>query len=75
MWINLYVQALYLKEYSNDSQQILNSNETIATRLHITSSMVTKKKLVQALEDGFVKSYKGDLNQIRERLDKFLTFF
>lgn len=75
MWINLYVQALYLKEYSNDPQQILNSNETIATRLHITSSMVTKKKLVQALEDGFVKSYKGDLNQIRERLDKFLTFF
>lgn len=75
MWINLYVQALYLKDYSNDAEQILNSNETIATRLYITSSMVTKKKLVQALEDGLVKSYKGDISQIRERLDIFLTFF
>lgn len=75
MWVNLYVQALYLNEYSNDPQEILNSNETIATRLHITSSMVTKKKLVQAVEDGVVKSYKGDLSLIRERLTTFLTYF
>lgn len=75
MWINLYVQALYLPEYSTDAQKILNSDETIATRLHITSSMVTKKKLIQAIEDGIVKSYKGDLSLIRERLDIFMSFF
>lgn len=75
MWVNLYVQALYLTEQSNDAQTILNSNETIATRLHITSSMVTKKKLIQAIEEGIVKSYKGDLSLIRERLDTFMSFF
>ena len=75
MWINLYVQALYLPEYSTDAQKISNSDETIATRLHITSSMVTKKKLIQAIEDGISKSYKGDISLIRERLDTFMSFF
>lgn len=75
MWINLYVQALYLTENTNDPKKILDSNETIATRLHLTSSLVTKKKLVQAIEDGIEKSYKSDINLIRERLDTFMSFF
>ncbi|MFD2908440.1 chalcone isomerase family protein [Flavobacterium ardleyense] len=75
MWINLYVQALYLTESSDDAQKILASDETIATRLHVTSSLVTKKKLIQAMEDGIEKSYKGDMVLIRERLDTFLSFF
>ncbi len=75
MWINLYVQALYLKTPSNDAEQILASDETIATRLHITSSLVSKKKLVEALDEGITKSYKGDLSLIRDRLDTFKTFF
>ena len=75
MWIDLYVQALYLTENTNDANKILDSNETIATRLHITSSLVTKKKLIQAIEDGIEKSYKGDINLIRERLNTFMSFF
>ena len=75
MWVNLYVQALYLPEQSNDAKKILESDETIATRLHITSSLVTKKKLIQAMEDGISKSYKGDINLIKERLDTFMSFF
>lgn len=75
MWVNLYVQALYLKEPSNDAQKILDADETIATRLHITSSLVTKKKLIQAIDEGITKSYKGDLSLIRERLDTFMSFF
>lgn len=75
MWVNLYVQALYLLDKSNDAQKILDSDETIATRLHVTSSLVTKTKLIQAIEEGIEKSYKGDLSLIRERLDTFMTFF
>ncbi|WP_322551024.1 chalcone isomerase family protein [Flavobacterium psychraquaticum] len=75
MWVNLYVQALYLPEQSNDAEKILESDATIATRLHITSSLVTKKKLIQAMEDGISKSYKGDINLIKERLDTFMSFF
>ena len=75
MWVNLYVQALYLTEPTNDSEKILNSDQTIATRLHITSSLVTKKKLIQAIDEGITKSYKGVLSLIRERLDTFMSFF
>jgi hypothetical protein len=75
MWINLYTQALYLENESDDAVKILNSNETIATRLFITSSMVSKKKLIQAIEDGVQKSYQGDISSVRERLDKFKSFF
>lgn len=75
MWINLYVQALYLITPSNDAQKILDSDETIATRLHMTSSLVTKKKLIDTIDEGITKSYKGDLSTIRERLDMFMAFF
>ncbi|MFD2890542.1 chalcone isomerase family protein [Flavobacterium chuncheonense] len=75
MWINLYTQALYLENETDDAEKILNSNETIATRLFITSSMVSKKKLIQAIEDGVQKSYQGDISAVRERLDKFKAFF
>ena len=75
MWINLYVQALYLKERTNDPNKILDSDETIATRLYVTSSLVTREKLIKAIEDGVEKSYKGDIGLLRERLDKFMSFF
>jgi hypothetical protein len=75
MWINLYVQALYVLEKTDDPKKILEADQTIATRLHITSSLVSKKKLIQAIEEGVEKSYKGDLNAIRDRLNIFMTFF
>lgn len=75
MWINLYVQALYLTEKTTDPEEILASDETIATRLYVTSSLVTREKLIKAIEEGVEKSYKGDISTIRERLDKFMSFF
>ncbi len=75
MWINLYVQALYVLEKTDDPKKILEADQTLATRLHITSSLVSKKKLIQAIEEGVEKSYKGDLNAIRDRLNVFMTFF
>ncbi len=75
MWINLYVQALYLTKKTNNPDEILDSDETIATRLYVTSSLVTREKLIKAIEEGVEKSYKGDISLIRERLDKFMSLF
>ncbi|NJM80489.1 MAG: hypothetical protein HC854_14320 [Flavobacterium sp.] len=74
MWINLYVQALYLTKKTNNPDEILDSDETIATRLYVTSSLVTREKLIKAIEEGVEKSYKGDISLIRERLNKFMSF-
>lgn len=75
MWINLYVQALYLTKKTSDPDEILDSKETIATRLYVTSSLVTREKLIKAIEEGVEKSFQGDISTIRERLDKFMSFF
>ena len=49
MWINLYVQALYLTEKTDNADKILDSDETIATRLYVTSSLVTREKLIKEI--------------------------
>ncbi|MBF02182.1 MAG: chalcone isomerase [Flavobacterium sp.] len=75
MWINLYVQALYLTEKTDDPKKILDSDETIATRLYVTSSLVTREKLIKAIEEGIEKSYQSELEPLRERMNKFMSFF
>lgn len=75
MWINLYVQALYLVKKTDNPEEILSSDETIATRLYVTSSLVTREKLIKAIEEGMEKSYKGDLEPLRDRMTKFMSLF
>ncbi|MVO08166.1 chalcone isomerase [Flavobacterium sp. TP390] len=75
MWINLYVQALYLTEKTDDPKKILESDETIATRLYVTSSLVTREKLIKAIEEGIEKSYQSELEPLRDRMHKFMSFF
>jgi len=57
---DLYVQALYLTKYSQDAVQILNSETEMAITLHITSELVSSKKLSKALEKGMLKSVGED---------------
>lgn len=53
---DLYVQALYLTRYSSDAKQILDSETEMAITLHITSSLISSKKLSKALAKGMEKS-------------------
>jgi hypothetical protein len=53
---DLYVQALYLTKYSSDAKQILDSETEMAITLHITSSLISSKKLSKALAKGMEKS-------------------
>lgn len=73
----LYVQALYLTKYSQDPVQILNSETEMAIVLHITSGLISSKKLSKALEKGMLKSVgeKGILTFSKElkELEYLLT--
>lgn len=53
---DLYVQALYLTKHSQDAVQILDSETEMAIVLHITSDLVSSKKLSKALSKGMLKS-------------------
>ena len=74
---DLYVQALYLTKYSQDAVQILNSETEMAIVLHITSGLISSKKLSKALEKGMLKSVgeKGILTFSKElkELEYLLT--
>jgi hypothetical protein len=53
---DLYVQALYVTQLSQDAVQILESESEMAISLHITSGLITSKKLSKALAKGMEKS-------------------
>jgi hypothetical protein len=67
LWTEVYIQALYLSNLSDNTQDILNSDTNMAIRLQITSSLVTSKKLSKSLQKGILKSI-GE-----ENLPKFKT--
>ena len=53
---DLYIQALYLTKFSQDANQILESGNEMAVSLHITSGLISSKKLSKALAKGMEKS-------------------
>ena len=54
--IDVYVQALYLSRLSQDANDILEANATMAVRLQILSSIVSSNKLSKSLNKGLRKS-------------------
>jgi hypothetical protein len=56
MWVDVYVQALYLTNLSQEAQYILDSDTEMAVRLQIISNMVSSKKLSKSLNNGMKKS-------------------
>ena len=56
MWVDVYVQALYLTNLSDDAEFILESDTEMAVRLQILSNLVSSKKLSKSLNNGMKKS-------------------
>ena len=74
MWLEVYVQALYLSQLSQDPQFIIDSDTEMAIRSEITSSMVSSNKLTKAMNTGFEKSAGSNLEQLRPRIEQFKTY-
>ena len=74
MWLEVYVQALYLSQLSQDPQFIIDSDTVMAIRIEITSSMVSSNKLTKAMNTGFEKSAGSNLEQLRPRIEQFKTY-
>lgn len=71
MWLEVYVQALYLSQLSQDPQFIIDSDTEMAIRIEITSSMVSSNKLTKAMNTGFEKSAGSNLEELRPRIEQF----
>lgn len=73
MWLEVYVQALYLSQLSQDPKFIIDSDTEMAIRIEITSSMVSSNKLTKAMNAGFEKSAGSNLEELRPRIEQFKT--
>ncbi|MBF7090751.1 chalcone isomerase family protein [Flavobacterium sp. ALJ2] len=74
MWLEVYVQALYLSQLSQDPKFIIDSDTEMAIRIEITSSMVSSNKLTKAMNSGFEKSAGDNLQALRPRIEEFKSF-
>ncbi|MCV9931384.1 chalcone isomerase family protein [Flavobacterium sp. LS1R47] len=70
MWSDIYVQALYLSQLSQDAKFIIDSDTEMAIRIEITSSMVSSKKLTKAMDDNFKKTAGDNLNVLQPRIEE-----
>ncbi|PIF31527.1 chalcone isomerase-like protein [Flavobacterium sp. 9] len=73
MWLEVYVQALYLSQLSQDPKFIIDSDTEMAIRIEITSAMVSSNKLTKAMNAGFEKSAGSNFEELRPRIEDFKT--
>ncbi len=75
LWIDLYAGGLYLNSKSKDANAVINADETMAMKLHIVSGLVSKEKMIDAVNDGFEASLNGNTAPMADKIAKFKGFF
>ncbi|NQY05803.1 MAG: chalcone isomerase family protein [Flavobacteriaceae bacterium] len=73
LWFDLYVGMLYVTNKSKSADALINSDNPMAIKLHITDSKVTQEKMVKAVNEGFENSSHG--NASKAEISKFKGFF
>lgn len=74
-WIDLYVGGLYTEKKTSDANSIISDDKSMAIKLHIISSLITTKKMTDAVDEGFEKSMKGKQSELKEEIEKFKAIF
>ncbi|TVZ51505.1 chalcone isomerase family protein [Dokdonia sp. Hel_I_53] len=72
---DLYAGGLYLTKKNKNATAIINADETMAMKLEIISGMVSSKKMVSAVDDGFDASMNGNTKSLNSEIEKFKSFF
>ena len=74
LFIKLYVASLYVKNKISDEKQLLEMNQALCMRLHITSAKITAEKMVKATREGFEKSTQNNTASISGEIETFLNW-
>lgn len=71
LFIKLYVGSLYVDETlaGSDADTIMKADAPMVIQLDIISDLLTRDKLVKALNDGFNKSTEGNTAPIQAEID------
>ncbi len=60
---------------SSDAKDIMEADESMAIKLHITSRLISSKKMIDAVNEGFENSTNGNTAPISTEIEKFKGFF
>jgi len=71
--IKIYAGALYLKEKSNNPEQIINSNKPMAIKL-IWLRRIPIQKMPRVWTDSFKLATNGNIAPIQDKIDKIIQF-
>lgn len=74
-FMDMYVASLYLKDKSNDRDKIINNDENMAITLDIVSSLITSKKMIDAVNEGFQNSTNGHTATLKKEIETFKSYF
>jgi hypothetical protein len=74
-FIKAYVGGLYLKQKTGIANAIINADEPMAFKIHITSKLITSKKMEESTREGFNNSTNGNTAPYKDRIDAFISTF
>lgn len=74
-WMDMYAGALYLNSKSSNASAIVMANEPMAIKLHMVSKMITSDRMIDAVNEGFQNSTKGNTAPLKNEIEKFIGFF
>jgi len=69
---DLYVGVLYLESKSSDANQIMKADKPMSIKLRITSGMIDKENMEEAIRDGFGKSTNGKVAPLKTDIDNLI---
>ncbi len=75
LFMKMYAGGLYLKQKNTDPQRIIDADELMALKLHIVSGMITAKKMMDAIDEGFRNSIGENVTSFKNEISKFTSFF
>ena len=68
-FMKIYVAGLYLPEKSSEATAIMNADEVQAMRVEITSSMITRSRFQETVQDGLKQSAGDEYPKYEHMLD------
>jgi len=74
LFMDVYVQALYLSKLTDNPEEIMESDTEMAIRIQVTSSLVTSKKLTKSLNKGMTNSVgEEELKKYQKQMDMLIS--
>jgi hypothetical protein len=74
MWVEVYIQALYLSILSQNPKEIINDDLEMSIRIEITSALVSSGKLTRAMHIGFEKSAGDNFKALEPKIELLKSF-